>query len=62
VVQQNRRKPLSPLLPLDLAAGDRRRRNTAALFLLYFDPQPKDPVLEDLKTQGVLCKPLDSDE
>jgi hypothetical protein len=62
VAQQDHRKPLSLPLPLDLAAGDRRRRNTAAPALLCFGPQPKDHGLEDLKTQGVFCKAIDSAE
>jgi hypothetical protein len=62
VAQQDHRKPLSPSLPLDLAAGDRRRRNMATLSLLWFGPQPKDLGLEDLKTQGFFCKAIDSVE
>jgi hypothetical protein len=62
VVQQNRRKPLSPLLPLDLAAGDLSRRNTAVLPLLCICLQLKDLVLEDLKVQGAICTPLDSNK
>jgi hypothetical protein len=62
VVQQNRRKPLSPLLPLDLVAGDLSRQNTAVLPLLCVYLQPKDLGLEDLKVQGAICTPLDSDK
>jgi hypothetical protein len=62
VAQQDHRKPLSPSLPLDLAAGDRRRRNRTAPALLWFGPQPKDLGLEEMEDQGVFCKALDLDE
>jgi hypothetical protein len=61
-VQQNPRELLHPLLPLDLAAGDLPRRNTAVLPLLCVCLQLKDLVLEDLKVQGAICTPLDSDK
>jgi hypothetical protein len=62
VVRQNPRELLHPSLPLDLTAGDHRRRNMAAPTLLCSGSQPKDPGLEESKVQGVMCTTVDSDE
>jgi hypothetical protein len=40
VAQHDRSKPLTRFLPLDLAAGDHRRRNTAVTALLCSVPSP----------------------
>jgi hypothetical protein len=60
VVHKNPRELLFLFLPLDLTAGDRRRRNTAALCPALFGSQPRGLGLEDLETQGVSCKAIDS--
>jgi hypothetical protein len=62
VAQQDHRESLSLSLPLDLAAGDHRRRNTAAPPLLCFGLRLKDLGLEESKIQGVMCTTIDSDE
>jgi hypothetical protein len=62
VVQQNPRELLHSFLPSDLAAGDRRCWNRIALALLCFGSELRDRGLEDLKVQGAICTPVDSDE
>jgi hypothetical protein len=62
VEQLNHSKTLSLSLPLDLTAGDRRRRNTVASALLCFGSQSKDFGLEGKEIQGVFCKAIDSVE
>jgi hypothetical protein len=62
VVAQNPRELLRPFLPLDLAAGDHRRRSTAAILLLYFGFQSRDVGLEGIEVQGVFYKALDSEK